>query len=86
LLIRNVDHEIKKKLSDSAHSNGRSLSEEAAIRLRRSLADEGMPRQPAGQRLRALVDGFKLTDEEQEAIATSRREADRSPPAFDAKR
>jgi plasmid stability protein len=82
LLIRDVDPDLKRQLSTSAHRNGRSLSAEAAIRLKQSLADNAKPKQPAGQRLRAIIDGFALTDEERETIAESRHEPDRSPPSF----
>jgi hypothetical protein len=85
LLIRGIDPEVKKKLSDSAHNNGRSLSDEATVRLRQSFARESAPKQPAGQRLRAIVDGFTLTDSERAQIAESRHEPDRAPPSFEPK-
>lgn len=81
-VIRDFDPDLKKQLSDSAHSNGRSLSAEATIRLKQSLTDNVKPKQPAGQRLRAIIDGFSLTDDERAAITRSRREPDRPPPSF----
>lgn len=83
LLIRNIDAALKKQLDDSAHVNGRSLSEEAISRLKQSLVSDGSPKQLAGQRLRAIIDGFVLTAEERRAIAASRHEPDRAPPSFE---
>jgi plasmid stability protein len=83
LLIRGIDPNVKKKLSDSAHDNGRSLSDEAAIRLQQSLARDSAPKQPAGQRLRSIINSFVLTDSERARIAESRHEADRAPPSFE---
>jgi len=83
LLIRNIDSALKEQLNDSAHVNGRSLSDEAIARLKQSIAGDGVPKQLAGQRLRAIVDGFVPTDEEREAIAASRHEVDRAPPSFE---
>lgn len=85
LLIRNIDPNTKKKLSDSAHNHGRSLSDEAATRLAQSLANDRAPKQQAGQRLRAIINGFSLTDEERAQIASSRHEPDRAPPSFELK-
>jgi plasmid stability protein len=82
LLIRNLDPDTKSKLQESARKSGRSLSDEAAIRLKDSLVTGAVPRQPIGQRLRDIIDGFELTNEERAAIAASRREPDREPPAF----
>ena len=85
LLIRGIDPDLKKKLSDSAHNNGRSLSDEAAARLKQSLSGDAAPKQPAGQRLRSIINGFTLTDAERGAIAESRHEPDRSPYSFEPK-
>lgn len=82
LLIRNLDSETKNKLLESARRSGRSLSDEAAFRLKESLAPGAVPRRPIGQRLRDIIDGFELTSAERAAIATSRHEPDREPPAF----
>ena len=82
LLIRNLDPDIKDKLQESARRSGRSLSDEAAIRLKESLVTGAVPRQPIGQRLRDIIDGFELTSDEHAAIAASRHEPDRKPPAF----
>lgn len=84
LLIRGLDPETKNKLLESARKSGRSMSDEAALRLKHSLVAAVVPRQPTGQRLRAIVDGFALTDTERAAIASSRHESDREPPSFDA--
>jgi plasmid stability protein len=86
LLIRNIDPEVKKRLGDSAHSHGRTVSEEAEDRLRRSFLSEKSEPVPAGQRLRALIEGFALTDQERADIAESRKERDRAPPSFEAMR
>jgi plasmid stability protein len=83
LLIRNIDSSLKEQLNDSAHVNGRSLSDEAIVRLKQSLASDRVPQQLAGQRLRAIVNDFALTDEEREAIIASRHEVDRAPPSFE---
>jgi plasmid stability protein len=64
LLIRRLDPEVKEQLSKSAHSNGRSLPDEATFRLKRSLATDAGLKQPAGQQLRAIIDGFELTPDE----------------------
>ena len=82
LLIRNLDPAIKERLLESARKSGRSLSDEAALRLKHSLVEPTLPRQPVGQRLRAIINGFELTAEERDAIEASRRESDRAPPSF----
>jgi len=82
LLIRNLDPAIKEKLQESARISGRSLSDEAALRLRHSLVEDIAPKPPIGRRLRAIIDGFELTAEERAGIEASRREPDRSPPSF----
>lgn len=84
LLIRGLDPETKNKLLESARQSGRSLSDEAALRLKQSLVTDIIPKRPTGQRLRAIIDGFTLTDSERAEIAVSRREPDRAPPSFDA--
>ena len=84
LLVRNIDPDTKKRLSESALANGRSLSDEAALRLKDSLAHGSGKTLPTGQRLRALIGGFTLTDEERSDIASSRHEKDREPPSFGA--
>lgn len=65
LLIRNLDDGLKSQLQDSARLNGRSLSEEAIVLLRRSLAamtdDKGSS---AGERLRAILGDVYWTEEE----------------------
>ena len=83
LLIRGLDPETKDKLLESARKSGRSLSDEAALRLKRSLVADAIPGRPAGQRLRAIVEGFALTESERAEIAASRHEPDREPPSFD---
>jgi antitoxin FitA len=82
LLIRNLDRETKSKLLASAQSSGRSLSDEAALRLRQSLATEPGAKKSVGQRLRHIIDGFALTESEHAALAASRHEPDREPPSF----
>lgn len=82
LLIRDVPDAMKRQLQESAQRNGRSLSEEAIEIIRRQIAAERSGT-PAGQRLRSLMGGERLSDDEVEAIAASRRERDREPPRFD---
>jgi len=86
LLIRNLDPAIKEQLLESARKSGRSLSDEAALRLKHSLVEPSPPRQPVGQRLRAIIEAFELTADERGAIEASRREGDRAPPSFGAGR
>ncbi|PDT01155.1 plasmid stabilization protein [Rhizobium chutanense] len=82
LLIRDVPDAMKRQLQESAQRNGRSLSEEAIEIIRRQIAAERSGA-PAGQRLRSLMGGERLSDDEVEAIAVSRHERDREPPRFD---
>ncbi|MBX4862548.1 plasmid stabilization protein [Rhizobium sophorae] len=82
LLIRDVPDAMKRQLQESAQRNGRSLSEEAIEIIRRQIAAERSGA-PAGQRLRSLMGGERLSDDEVEAIAASRHERDREPPRFD---
>lgn len=83
LLIRNLDSALKTELQKRAKQNGRSLSEEAVIHLRRSLSSASEPDQPAGEWLRGLLGEERWTDEELAAIAASRCEKDREPSRFD---
>ena len=46
LLIRNLDPAIKERLLESARKSGRSLSDEAALRLKHSLVEPTLPRAP----------------------------------------
>lgn len=82
LLIRDVPDAMKRQLQESAQRNGRSLSEEAIEIIRQQIAVKrsGVS---AGQRLRSLMSGERLSDEEVEAIAASRHELDREPPRFE---
>lgn len=82
LLIRDVPDAMKRQLQESAQRNGRSLSEEAIEIIRQQIAVKrsGVS---AGQRLRSLMSDERLSDDEVEAIAASRRELDREPPRFD---
>ncbi|MGM4908140.1 FitA-like ribbon-helix-helix domain-containing protein [Hyphomicrobiales bacterium] len=82
LLIRNLDDALKHELQNRARENGRSLSEEAIIHLRRSLSTLREDRQPAGEWLRGLLGAERWTDDELSAIETARHEADRAPPKF----
>ena len=79
MLIRGIDPDLKRHLEASAKKNGRSLSEEAIAMLRRAAAVEQAATERPGDRLRALVGDAYFTDEEIEAIATSRREPDCDP-------
>ena len=82
LLIRDVPDAMKRQLQESAQRNGRSLSEEAIEIIRQQIAvnRSGVS---AGQRLRSLMSGERLSDDEVEAIAASRHELDREPPRFE---
>ncbi|MGO4438700.1 FitA-like ribbon-helix-helix domain-containing protein [Rhizobium sp. RAF56] len=82
LLIRDIPDAMKRELQVSAQRNGRSLSEEAIEIMRRQIAGE-RANTVAGQRLRALIGEERLSDNEIEAVAVSRRETDRDPPRFD---
>ncbi|MGR9188109.1 FitA-like ribbon-helix-helix domain-containing protein [Rhizobium leguminosarum] len=82
LLIRDVPDAMKLQLQESAQRNGRSLSEEAIEIMRRQIAVERSGAS-AGQRLRSLMSDERLSEDEVEAIATSRHERDREPPRFD---
>ncbi len=82
LLIRNLDDSLKHELQDRAWENGRSLSEEAIVHLRRSLGTLDEDRQPAGEWLRGLLGNERWTDEELAAIEAARHEPDRAPPNF----
>lgn len=82
LLIRDIPEAMKRQLQESAQRNGRSLSEEAIEIMRRQIAVERSSAS-AGERLRALIGGERLSDDELDAIAASRREPDREPPRFD---
>jgi antitoxin FitA len=86
LLIRNLDNALKNRLRDEARQNGRSLSEEASVRLRQSLSSEGKDEEKsAGEILRAIVENSDAywTEEELAVIEASRHEPDREPPRFD---
>lgn len=86
LLIRNLDNALKNRLRDEARQNGRSLSEEASVRLRQSLSSEDKDKEKsAGEILRAIVENSDAywTEEELAAIGASRHEPDREPPGFD---
>lgn len=86
LLIRNLDDALKRRLRDQAKQNGRSLSEEASVRLRRSLAsgNDGVEKS-AGEILRAILESSDAfwTEEELVAIEAARHQPDREPPRFD---
>lgn len=86
LLIRNLDEALKNRLRDEARQNGRSLSEEASVRLRRSLiSGHKSEEKSAGEILRAIVESSDVywTEEELAAMEFSRHEPDREPPRFD---
>jgi len=83
LLIRNLDDTLKRELQDRARESGRSLSDEAVVHLRRSLASAGSGSRPAGEWLAALLSKERWTDDELAAIESARRESDREPPKFD---
>jgi hypothetical protein len=85
LLIRNLDEGLKQQLQDRAKQNGRSLSEEAIILLRRSLVAFDEDNRSAGEWLRGLLGDStaRWTEEELAVIEASRREPDRAPPTFD---
>ena len=82
MLIRGIDAELKGRLEENARRNGRSLSDEAIALIQRGIAVECATAQRAGDRLRALVGNAYFTDEEIDAISSSRTERDREPPDF----
>ncbi|MBP2548214.1 plasmid stability protein [Neorhizobium galegae] len=85
LLIRNLDETLKQELQRQARQSGRSLSEEAALHLRRSLRtlQEGNPAS-AGQRIRTLLGSDACwTPEELAFLEASRHAPMREPPRFD---
>lgn len=80
MLVRGIDPELKRRLEDSAHRNGRSLSDEAIALLRKAVAAQDTGPSRAGDRLRAAVGNATFLAEELEAIGDFRRSRDRSPP------
>lgn len=83
LLLRGIDESLKKQLQANASRHGRSLSEEAIDLLRQSLGRQQNVGATAGQRLRAVLGGEKLTQDEVDAIAAFRHAPDRGPPRFE---
>ena len=91
LLIRNISSDLKSTLAQKAAQSGRSLSEEAKIRLRRSLESEEGPldTRNAWDVLRgAFVDADALlTEEEHEefmrAVEEGRKDMGRPAPDFE---
>lgn len=86
LIIRNLDDDLKRQLRDQARQNGRSLSQEASVRLQQSLSANGDTRKKsAGEVLRVILtetDAY-WTDGELEALDAARHAPDREPPRFD---
>lgn len=80
MLLRGIDTELKRRLEDRAHRNGRSLSEEAIALLRKAIATQEAGPGRAGDRLRAAVGSAHFSPEELTAIEELRRSPDRSPP------
>lgn len=83
LLIRNIDDNLKRMLSDQARKHGRSLSEEALLQIRKSLAQRQEHPLKPGDWLAAMITGARFEEDELAEIERSRREPDRDPPAFD---
>jgi plasmid stability protein len=82
LLIRNLDDALKRELQERARANGRSLSDEAIMRLRKSLGTADQQNRLAGEWLRSLLSEDAWSDDELADIEAARREPDREPPAF----
>jgi antitoxin FitA len=80
MLVRGIDPELKRRLEDRAHRNGRSLSEEAIALLRKAIATQETGIGRAGDRLRAAVGSASFTSEELTAIEELRKDPDRNPP------
>lgn len=80
MLVRGIDPELKRRLEDSAHRNGRNRSDEAIALLRKAIAAQDAGRGGAGDRLRAAVGNASFSAGELEAIDEFRRGRDRSPP------
>ena len=80
MLVRGIDPELKRRLEDQAHRNGRSLSEEAIALLRKAIAMQEAGPGKVGDRLRAAVGSACFSAEELTVIAQSRKSPDRNPP------
>ncbi len=92
MLIRNIPDAVKNGLAEKARQSGRSLSDEANLRLARSLAeDEQQPRkfENAYEMIRsAFVEADALMTEEEHAefmrgIEEGRRDMGRPVPDFE---
>jgi antitoxin FitA len=93
LLIRNIPDALKADLTKRAELNGRSLSEEAKARLRKSLLDDAdttvRPKRNAYDALRSIFveEDALLSDEEHaefmRAIEEGRRDTGRPVPDFE---
>ncbi len=59
LLIRNVSEAMKIDLAKKARESGRSLSEEAKVRIRNSLAEEGEPKRKFANAYEAIRSAFE---------------------------
>ena len=93
LLIRNMPDALKADLAKKAEQNGRSLSEEAKLRLRKSLLEEPdvetRPKQNAYDAVRSIfVEADALMSDEEHAefmraIEEGRRDTGRPVPEFE---
>lgn len=84
LLLRNLDNALKSKLQEAAKRNGRSLSQQALVLLRRALlSKEGDQRETAGTHLRRILGKAHFEEDELQAIEAFRKSSDRAPPSFE---
>ena len=77
LVVRNLEDDVKARLTRRARRHGRSTEEEVRDILRNSVKDEDEAREPLGSRLAARFAGIGLDEE----ITELRGEAAR-PAAF----
>lgn len=83
LLLRNLDNALKSKLQEAAKRNGRSLSQEALVLLRRALLSKGDEREMAGTHLRRILGEAHFEEDELQAIEAFRKSPDRAPPSIE---
>jgi plasmid stability protein len=73
VVVRNLDHDVKRKLQDRARRHGLSTEEEVRNILRNAVKDEESPEAPLGSRLAARFKGIGLTDAQIAGITAARK-------------
>ena len=63
LIVRNLDDDVKAKLTRRARRHGRSTEEEVRDILRNAVREEDAPRSPLGTRLGARFAGIGLDED-----------------------